>query len=139
MDYRKLSAMSRCSILFLLAALLLPAQEKPVETKPASAPDAGPEAVVQKLFDAMAARDALAAKDLFLPDAGLFSLNTAGKANRMPLSTSSTPSAQAKQSGKSASGTPTCWCTAPLPWYGRPMTSTTTAPSVIAATILSAW
>ena len=77
--------MSRCSILFLLAALLLPAQEKPVETKPVSAPDAGPEAVVQKLFDAMAARDAIAAKDLFLPDAGLFSVNSAGKANRMPL------------------------------------------------------
>jgi hypothetical protein len=33
----------------------------------------------------MAARDALAAQDLFVPDAGLFSLGTSGKANRMPL------------------------------------------------------
>ena len=33
----------------------------------------------------MAARDALAAKDLFVPDAGLFSFGTKGKANRMPL------------------------------------------------------
>jgi len=33
----------------------------------------------------MAARDALAAKALFVPEAGLFSLGTNGKPNKMPL------------------------------------------------------
>jgi hypothetical protein len=86
--YRKLAAMTRLPLFALAAASLLCAQQKPADT-PAPAPaadtDATPEAVVQKLFDAMAARDALAAKSLFVPDAGLFSLGTNGKANRMPL------------------------------------------------------
>ena len=82
--------MSRFLIATLLAATVLQAQDKPqvvppppVATPPptpAPAPEAGPEAVVQQLFDAMAARDALAAKALFVPDAGLFSLGATGKA-----------------------------------------------------------
>jgi hypothetical protein len=91
--------MIRFSVFALMAASLLAAQQKPAET-PAAAPppavppapavappaiEASPEAVVQKLFDAMAARDALAAKDLFVPDADLVSLGAKGQANRMPL------------------------------------------------------
>jgi hypothetical protein len=80
---------------FFLAALtvvVLCAQDKPATDKPAAKPapaastaDLKPEAVVQKLFDAMAARDALAAKDLFVPDAALFSVSPTGKASKMPL------------------------------------------------------
>jgi putative lumazine-binding protein len=85
--------MTRFFLLALLAASLSPAQQKPAETPPpAAAPavvppadDLGPEAIVQKLFDSMAARDALAAKDLFVPDADLFSLGAKGQASRMPL------------------------------------------------------
>jgi len=94
--------MTRFLVFALMAASLLCAQQRPAET-PAAAPpavvppavvppaavappaDAGPEAIVQKLFDSMAARDALAAKDLFVPDADLVSLGAKGQANRMPL------------------------------------------------------
>jgi hypothetical protein len=79
-----------------MVSVLHAGQQKPADVPapppaaPASAPAAhpveeGPEAVVQKLFDAMAARDALAAKELFLPDAGLFSMSANGKANKLPL------------------------------------------------------
>ncbi len=58
----------------------------PTSPPPAAHPvEEGPEAVVQKLFDAMAARDALAAKELFLADAALFSMSANGKANKLPL------------------------------------------------------
>jgi hypothetical protein len=85
--------MTRFLLYALIAASLVCAQQKPAETPAPTPPaaaapppaDLGPEAIVQKLFDAMAARDALAAKDLFVPDAGLFSLGTNGKASRMPL------------------------------------------------------
>jgi hypothetical protein len=79
--------------LFLLAilasAVILCAQQTPADTSPAPpvapAAELGPDAIVQKLFDAMAARDALAAKELFVPDAGLYSLGANGKANKLPL------------------------------------------------------
>jgi hypothetical protein len=80
--------MTRCLLFALIAASLLCAQQKPADAPAPAVPpgaDAGPEAVVQKLFDAMAARDALAAKEVFVPDAALYSLGTGGKANRMPL------------------------------------------------------
>jgi hypothetical protein len=81
---------------FLLAALIVPlvcaqAPSPPPDASvrqvppPSAAPAPGPEAVVQQLFDGMAARDALAVKALFVPDAGIFSLGTNGKANKMPL------------------------------------------------------
>jgi hypothetical protein len=77
---------------FLVAALLVSASVLNAGQKTgepaaavASTAEAAPEAVVQQLFDAMAARDALAAKALFVPDAGLFSLGTNGKAIKMPL------------------------------------------------------
>jgi hypothetical protein len=78
--------MSRFLLAALAAVAVLCAQQKPADA-PAAPPaaDAGPEAVVQKLFDCMAARDPIAAKDLFVPDAGLFSLGNKGKASRMPL------------------------------------------------------
>jgi hypothetical protein len=88
-----------------VASLLCAGQQKPADAPPQAPPPAAapappaaadhpaaarpvevsPEAVVQQLFDAMAARDALAAKELFLPDAGLFSLSTSGKVVKMPL------------------------------------------------------
>ena len=94
--------MNRFLLTALAAASLLRAQQNPPQSPPiaspatpaapvvpatsaAPVPDLGPEAIVQKLFDSMAARDALAAKELFVPDAGLFSLGTTGKASRMPL------------------------------------------------------
>jgi hypothetical protein len=81
--------MSRFLLASLLVATLLHAQEKPAAPVPAPpaapAPEVGPDAVVQQLFDAMAARDALAAQALFVPDAGLFSLSANGKAVKMPL------------------------------------------------------
>lgn len=84
-----LAAMMRFLASALLSAAILFAQQKPTDNPPAPTaeptPEPGPDAVVQKLFDAMAARDALAAKELFVPDAGLFSLGKNGKPNRMPL------------------------------------------------------
>jgi hypothetical protein len=84
--------MSRFLLAILVVASLLPAQDKPAEPKQkptetpaAPAPEVGPDAVVQQLFDAMAARDALAAKALFVPDAALFSLSPTGKPNKMQL------------------------------------------------------
>jgi len=89
--------MTHFLVFALIAASLLCAQQKPADNPTAAPPAAvppavvppasvaGPEAIVQKLFDSMAARDALAAKDLFVPDAGLFSLGANGQASRMPL------------------------------------------------------
>jgi hypothetical protein len=81
--------MNRFLLAVLASAVVLCAQQKPADTPPAppAAPAAelGPDAIVQKLFDAMAARDALAAKELFVPDAGLYSLGANGKANKLPL------------------------------------------------------
>jgi len=76
--------MGRFLVISVTVASLLCAGQKPAEP-PKAAPAAGPEDVVQQLFDAMAARDAVAAKGLFVPDAGLFSLSTSGKALKMPL------------------------------------------------------
>ncbi len=74
--------------IFVVASALCTAQ-KPPEAPPVAAPAntavVGPEEIVQQLFAAMEARDALAAKALFVPDAGLFSLGTNGKAIKMPL------------------------------------------------------
>ncbi len=78
-----LTAMGRFFIALLAVASLMVAGQAP-GGKPAAAP-AGPEDVVQQLFEAMATRDALAAKALFVPDAALFSLGTNGKAIKMPL------------------------------------------------------
>jgi len=71
---------------FFVASALCSAQ-KPPEAAPASPSNtaAGPEDVVQQLFAAMESRDAIAAKALFVPDAGLFSLGTSGKPVKMPL------------------------------------------------------
>ena len=75
----------------LVATMMSAGQEKPAEhAAPAPAPPAAPSAlspreVVEKLFEAMAARDAVAAKDLFAADAVLFSLSKTGKAIKMPL------------------------------------------------------
>lgn len=68
--------------LFVIASVALCGQAP--GDKPAPSP-AGPEEIVQQLFDAMAARDALAAKALFVPDAALFSLGANGRAVKMPL------------------------------------------------------
>jgi hypothetical protein len=63
-------------LLFLaLTGATLLAQDAPA--------DNGPQAVVQQLFDAMASHNADAARALFAPDAGLFSLGRDGKAARM--------------------------------------------------------
>jgi hypothetical protein len=73
---------------FLLAALAtasLYAGQKPADAPPGASIDSGPTAVVQGLFDAMASRNADAARVLFVPDASLYSLGANGKANRMPL------------------------------------------------------
>ena len=78
--------MGRISIVFFAVTAFLFAGQAPAD-KPAAVPPAaaGPEEVVQQLFEAMAAWDALAAKALFVPDAALFSLGTNGKAIKMPL------------------------------------------------------
>jgi hypothetical protein len=76
--------MSRFLAAALATASFLCAGQKPADA-PVPPSDPGPEVVVQQLFDAMAARDAIAAKALFVLDAGLFSLGANGKANRMPL------------------------------------------------------
>lgn len=49
-----------------------------------AADDAGPMAVVQKLFAAMAAHDAAGAKALFVPEAVLFSVLADGTAGAVP-------------------------------------------------------
>jgi hypothetical protein len=71
------------TILLLLAVTgtLLLAQEPPVA--PAAPADNGPQAVVQQLFDAMSSHNPDAARALFAPDAGLFSLGNDGKSARM--------------------------------------------------------
>ncbi len=88
----KLTAMSRFLILSLAVASSIfcagqqPASDPSANHHPATpAPEPGPEAVVQQLFDAMTARDALAAKELFIPEAGLFSVGKNGKPVKMPL------------------------------------------------------
>jgi hypothetical protein len=78
--------MGRFFVTVVALASLLHATQKPAEpAKAAPATDVGPKEVVQQLFAAMEARDALAAKELFMPEAGLFSVGATGKANKMPL------------------------------------------------------
>jgi hypothetical protein len=62
-------------LLFLLVGGLLRAQDSPS--------DKGPQLVVQQLFDAMASHNGDAARNLFTPDAALFSLGKDGKSARM--------------------------------------------------------
>ena len=78
--------MGRFFVTVVALASLLHATQKPAEpVKAADATEVGPKEVVQQLFAAMAARDALAAKELFMPEAGLFSVAANGKSNKMPL------------------------------------------------------
>ena len=98
--------MSRILVAAVMVASVVSAGQKPGDAPPAPIPappppsgaadhhagppgahpaEDGPEGVVQRLFDAMAARDALAAQELFVPDAGLFSLGKNGKAIKMPI------------------------------------------------------
>lgn len=76
--------MGRFALFLCITASLAFAGQKPATVLPPAA-EPGPKEVVQQLFDAMEARDALAAKELFVPDAGLFSLTNTGKAVKMPL------------------------------------------------------
>jgi hypothetical protein len=73
--------MSRILVTVLVFASIVFSQPKPVDPPN----PAGPEATVQKLFDAMASRNADYARTLFTPDAALFSLGANGQAKRMPL------------------------------------------------------
>ena len=77
--------MSRFSLALLAVSLFAQKPADPPKAAPPAVATAGPKEVVQQLFDAMAARDALAAKELFTPDAAIFSLGTNGKAIKMPL------------------------------------------------------
>jgi len=79
--------MSRLLPAVFLVAFALASAQRPPEAPPAprASTAAGPEEVVQQLFAAMEARDAIAAKELFVPEAGLFSLSTSGKTVKMPL------------------------------------------------------
>lgn len=79
-----LTAMGRFLLfLFTTASFVFAGQKPAAVVPPVAAP--GPYAVVKQLFAAMQARDALAAKELFVPDASLFSLTASGKAVKMPL------------------------------------------------------
>ncbi len=71
--------MGRLGLAFAFVSFLY-AGQKPPDVK-----DGKPEDVVQKLFDAMASRDALAAKQAFAPNAALFVLGATGKATKMAL------------------------------------------------------
>jgi len=69
--------MGRILFSFLLSSTLLLAADTPA--------DPGPQAAVQQLFDAMATHNADAARAVFAPDAGLFSLGGNGKVSKMPV------------------------------------------------------
>ncbi len=69
--------MSRILLCLLVLSTLLFSAAPPA--------DPGPQAVVQQLFDAMAARNAEAARAVFALDAALFSLGANGTVSKMPV------------------------------------------------------